>query len=92
MAVTLHRCSQMWLKIGAHPCWVVVKQLGSGATLFAGTLQPQDAERFVQVSGSTSIEIGAHANAITVRNSRGSLGTIADPTVGAVYDLTARSN
>jgi glutathione S-transferase len=27
MAVKLHRCSTMWFKIGAHPCWKVQKAL-----------------------------------------------------------------
>lgn len=27
MAVKLHRCGVMWLKIGAHPCWRVQKAL-----------------------------------------------------------------
>jgi glutathione S-transferase len=27
MAVKLHRCSLMWFKIGAHPCWKVQKAL-----------------------------------------------------------------
>jgi glutathione S-transferase len=27
MAVKLHRCSTMWLKIGPHPCWKVQKAL-----------------------------------------------------------------
>lgn len=27
MAVKLHRCSTMWLKVGAHPCWKVQKAL-----------------------------------------------------------------
>jgi glutaredoxin len=27
MAVKLHRCGSMWLKIGAHPCWRVQKAL-----------------------------------------------------------------
>ena len=27
MAVKLHRCSTMWLKVGAHPCWRVQKAL-----------------------------------------------------------------
>jgi glutathione S-transferase len=27
MAVKLHRCRLMWLKIGAHPCWNVQKAL-----------------------------------------------------------------
>jgi len=27
MAVKLHRCSGMWAKFGAHPCWRVTKAL-----------------------------------------------------------------
>ncbi len=27
MAVKLHRCSAMWVKIGGHPCWRVQKAL-----------------------------------------------------------------
>jgi glutathione S-transferase len=27
MAVKLHRCSSMWVKIGSHPCWKVQKAL-----------------------------------------------------------------
>jgi hypothetical protein len=27
VAVKLHRCSSMWVKIGGHPCWKVQKAL-----------------------------------------------------------------
>ena len=27
MAIKLHRCPNMWVKIGAHPCWKVQKAL-----------------------------------------------------------------
>jgi glutathione S-transferase len=27
MAIKLHRCSTMWLKINGHPCWKVQKAL-----------------------------------------------------------------
>lgn len=27
MAVKLHRCSNMWIKVGGHPCWKVQKAL-----------------------------------------------------------------
>ena len=27
MAVKLHRCSAMWVKVGVHPCWKVQKAL-----------------------------------------------------------------
>jgi hypothetical protein len=27
MAVTLHRCSNVWVKVGGHPCWKIQKAL-----------------------------------------------------------------
>jgi hypothetical protein len=27
MAVKLHRCSNLWVKVGDHPCWRVQKAL-----------------------------------------------------------------
>jgi hypothetical protein len=27
MAVKLHRCGNMWIKVGGHPCWRVQKAL-----------------------------------------------------------------
>jgi hypothetical protein len=27
MAVKLHRCSNLWVKVGGHPCWNVQKAL-----------------------------------------------------------------
>ena len=27
MAIKLHRCSNVWFKIGGHPCWRVQKAL-----------------------------------------------------------------
>ncbi|MDQ2909796.1 MAG: glutathione S-transferase N-terminal domain-containing protein, partial [Actinomycetota bacterium] len=27
MAIKLHRCSNMWVKLGGHPCWRVQKAL-----------------------------------------------------------------
>jgi glutaredoxin len=27
LAIKLHRCPTMWLKLGAHPCWKVQKAL-----------------------------------------------------------------
>ena len=32
MAVKLHRCSGMWAKFGAHPCWRVQKALDETGT------------------------------------------------------------
>jgi hypothetical protein len=27
MAIKLHRCSNVWVKIGGHPCWKVQREL-----------------------------------------------------------------
>jgi hypothetical protein len=27
VAITLHRCKNMWIKLGGHPCWRVQKAL-----------------------------------------------------------------
>jgi hypothetical protein len=27
MAIKLHRCSNLWIKVGGHPCWRVQKAL-----------------------------------------------------------------
>ena len=32
MAIKLHRCSGMWAKFGAHPCWRVQKALDETGT------------------------------------------------------------
>ena len=51
MAVKLHRCSAMWVKIDAHPCWRVQKALdeqGVEYEVVKGPLRPGKRE------GSTS--------------------------------------
>ena len=42
MTVKLHRCSTLWMKIDAHPCWRVQKALdeaGVDYTIVAGPLR-----------------------------------------------------
>jgi len=36
MAVKLHRCGNMWIKIDAHPCWKVQKALDEKGVDSAG--------------------------------------------------------
>ena len=46
MAVKLHRCSTMWVKIDAHPCWKVQKALdeqGIEYEVVKGPLAPASA-------------------------------------------------
>ena len=40
MAVKLHRCSTMWLKIGAHPCWRVQKALDEAGVEYEVVTHP----------------------------------------------------
>jgi glutathione S-transferase len=43
MAVKLHRCSTMWVKVDAHPCWRVQKALneqGIEYEVVKGPLRP----------------------------------------------------
>ena len=41
MAVKLHRCGTMWLKIGAHPCWRVQKALDEAGTEYEVVKHPK---------------------------------------------------
>jgi glutathione S-transferase len=54
MAVKLHRCSTMWVKIDAHPCWRVQKALdeqGVEYEVVKGPLRPGKRDALDQLSG-----------------------------------------
>jgi glutathione S-transferase len=54
MAIKLHRCSTMWLKIGGHPCWKVQKALddqGIEYRLVKGPLGRGKREDLERISG-----------------------------------------
>ncbi len=54
MAVKLHRCSTMWVKIDAHPCWRVQKALdeqGVEYEVVKGPLRPGKRDELDQLSG-----------------------------------------
>ena len=34
MAIKLHRCSNLWVKVGGHPCWKVQKALDETGTSY----------------------------------------------------------
>jgi len=54
MAVKLHRCSTMWVKIDAHPCWRVQKALdeqGVEYEVVKGPLRPGKRNDLEQLSG-----------------------------------------
>lgn len=54
MAVKLHRCSTMWVKVSAHPCWRVQKALdeqGVEYEVVKGPLRPGKREELERLSG-----------------------------------------
>lgn len=54
MAVKLHRCSNVWVKIQAHPCWKVQSALdaqGIQYEVVKGPLLKGKRERLAQLSG-----------------------------------------
>ncbi len=54
MAVKLHRCSAMWIKIDAHPCWRVQKALdeqGVEYEVVKGPLRPGKRDELDRISG-----------------------------------------
>lgn len=54
MTVKLHRCSAMWVKVDAHPCWKVQKALdeqGIEYEVVKGPLRPGKRDELDQLSG-----------------------------------------
>jgi glutathione S-transferase len=54
MAIKLHRCSTMWVKINAHPCWKVQKALdeqGIEYEVVKGPLRSGKRDELEQLSG-----------------------------------------
>jgi glutathione S-transferase len=54
MAIKLHRCSNMWVKISAHPCWRVQKALdeqGIEYEVVKGPLRPGKRDELERLSG-----------------------------------------
>lgn len=60
MAVKLHRCSVMWAKINAHPCWKVQKALdeqGIEYEVVKGPLRKGKRDDLEQLSGQRSYPV-----------------------------------
>jgi glutathione S-transferase len=54
MTVKLHRCSAMWAKVDAHPCWRVQKALdeqGVEYEVVKGPLRPGKRDELERISG-----------------------------------------
>lgn len=60
MAVKLHRCSLMFVKIDRHPCWKVQKALdeqGIEYEVVTGPLRPGKREELDQLSGQNKYPV-----------------------------------
>jgi len=60
MAVKLHRCSLMWVKIGAHPCWKVQKALDKAGVEYEVVKGPHSAaqrEELERLSGQSKYPV-----------------------------------
>ena len=56
MAVKLHRCPSMWVKIGGHPCWKVQKALDEAGVEYEvvkGPLRRGKRDDLERLSGQT---------------------------------------
>jgi glutathione S-transferase len=53
MAVKLHRCGTMWLKIDAHPCWRVQKSLDEAGVEYEVVKHPLMRGRRTEVEEKT---------------------------------------
>lgn len=54
MAVKLHRCGLMWVKIGVHPCWKVQKALDAQGVEYEVVKGPlRDRSAMKALSGQT---------------------------------------
>ena len=54
MAIKLHRCSNVWVKLSGHPCWKVQKALdeqGIEYELVKGPARPGKRDALEQLSG-----------------------------------------
>jgi glutathione S-transferase len=58
MAVKLHRCSLMWIKIGAHPCWKVQKALDEQGVDYEVVKGPvRDRSQVKELSGQSKYPV-----------------------------------
>jgi glutathione S-transferase len=58
MAIKLHRCSLMWVKIGAHPCWRVQKALDEQGIDYEVVKEPlRNRDAVKELSGQTKYPV-----------------------------------
>jgi glutathione S-transferase len=60
MAIKLHRCSNMWVKLGGHPCWKVQSALddeGIEYEVIKGPFLRQNRRELEQISGQRAYPV-----------------------------------
>jgi len=58
MPIKLHRCSLMWVRIGAHPCWKVQKALDEQGVDYEVVKGPlRDRSGVEEISGQTKYPV-----------------------------------
>lgn len=58
MAIKLHRCRLMWVKLGAHPCWKVQKALDEQGIEYEVVRGPlRDRSAVEQISGQSKYPV-----------------------------------
>lgn len=70
MAVTLHRCGNMWVKFDGHPCWRVQKALddqGVGYEVVTGPWLPGKRSELEQLSGQRKYPVIEFEDGTTYR-------------------------
>ncbi len=59
MSVKLHRCSVMWVKIGAHPCWKVQRALDEAGVDYEVVKHPalprSKRTAYIELTGGESV-------------------------------------
>ena len=60
MSVKLHRCSNMWVKFGGHPCWKAQKALDDAGVDYQLVLHPWrrgQRDQVVQLTGQKKLPV-----------------------------------
>ena len=58
MPIKFHRCSLMWVKIGAHPCWKVQKALDEQGVDYEVVKEPlRNRDSVKELSGQTKYPV-----------------------------------
>ncbi len=78
MAVKLHRCSTMWLKVGVHPCWKVQKALDDAGVEYEVVQHPVrrgKRDEFEKLSGQRVLPAIELEDGIVIREQSRDLAT-----------------